>query len=833
MVSILEIKKVRRDHPIIFWLFVGASFAIVAIFCFYIYIAYLLPLPNKLASFENMPSTKIFDRNGVLLYEVLKPEFGKSSVIPLDRIPKTLTDATLAAEDINFYSHDGVDVGAIARALFFNAKEGYIVSGASTITQQVVRNMIGKTNRDVWDKALEAAYAIRLTHMYSKDKIFELYLNKIYYGNLSYGAEAAAQNYFGQHIYDLDAAQITFIAGLPQSPSRYNPYNSFESAKNRQKYVLDRMVKNGMLTQSDANDIFNEKLKLHPNKYPIKAPHFVYHVLSDLEARFGSNFVHNGGLQITTTLDYNLQMNAKATIKRHIKLLSNHNVTNGALVAQDVHTSQILAWVGSADYFDEDIDGAVDIVTSLRQPGSSIKPLTYLLAFEKGYNPATVLYDVPTQFPTETGPYSPKNYDLKFHGPVRVRTALASSYNIPAVKTLEYVGIGNFISFLRDLGIDTLTGSNSHYGLALTLGGGEVRIIDMVQAYSVLANYGNKSDYSTLLKVEDGDGNVLYEWEEPKPEFVLERFGAEHCALIIDILSDPNARIPGFGDRSVLDIPHDAAVKTGTTRNFRDNWTVGFSPNLLTAVWVGNADASAMKNVTGATGAAPIWADFMEESMKSTPNTPFKLPPSIVEKEICALSGKLPTEYCNDKMYEIFSPDSVPIEKDDYYKLFNINTQTGKIIPAACLNSYSSAQIKQKTLVAYPPKLQKWALNEGLQLPTFSKCTDASDYPVAYTDEYSDEQANEVIIDSPANNDEYILDNTIPLTSQKIPLRVSAPHETTTVDFFIDDTLVGSLTKTPYTTLWLPTLGKHTFFVRAILFNGRTIDSNKLSFSIM
>ncbi|MBU0668290.1 penicillin-binding protein 1C [Patescibacteria group bacterium] len=833
MVSVLEIRKWAALHPVWFWM-MAVLFCLVALICsFYLYIAYFLPLPDPFADTRNIATTKIFDRNGVLLYEVLLPESGRKTFIPLEKMPQSLIDATLAAEDINFYSHPGVDILAIGRAVFFNVREGRIVSGASTITQQLFRNMLGRPNKNIWDKAMEAIYAVRLSNFYSKDEILELYLNKIYFGNLSYGVEAAAQNYFGRHVYDLDLAQITFIAGLPQSPSLYDPYTAFSQAKNRQKYVLDQMVKQKFLVQADADSASAEAIDLQANRYPIKAPHFVHHVLTQLEDLYGEELVHRGGLNVVTTLDYNLQQLAERTIDRHIALLDRHNVTNGSLISMDVKTGQILAWVGSANYFDDSIDGAVDMGTALRQPGSSIKPLTYLLAFEKGYNPATIIYDIPTQFSTETGPYSPKNYDLDYHGPVRVRTALASSFNIPAVKTLDFVGVGNFIAFLKDLGIATLTESAGHYGLALTLGGGEVRLIDMAQAYNVLANYGFKFDYSTISKVETSDGTELYSWTKPVSSYVLGPHGKENSYLVIDILKDPLARIPGFGEGGVLEISHPAAVKTGTTRNFKDNWTIGFSPQLLTAVWVGNADASPMENVSGIDGAAPIWADFMGAALATSPKVDFQVPDGIVQKEICALSGKLPTEYCKERLYEFFSSDNLPKETDDYYQLFTVDKNSGSIIPDQCKNQYNPLSLEQKVLVAYPPELQKWATSKGLALPHFATCAASSDYSSTYANGYTDEQSNLIIVDSPANNDEFILSNLLPPEDQKVPLRVTPPKSTLKVNFYIDNVQVGTQNKVPYTYLWLPQKGIHSFYAETELENGTLIKSPTVSFSIL
>lgn len=841
----------KKKHPFYFWFAIFFGVVMILACAFYLYISYLLPLPNSLQDLTNHPTTKIFDRNGQLLYEILQPELGKKSTIPLKQFPKYFIDATIAAEDINFYSHPGVDFGAIARALFFNLKEQRIVSGGSTITQQLVRNLMAQSGvqsaqnlqkpRDLGDKILEAMYAVRMSHLYNKDQILEQYLNKIYYGNLAYGAQSAALDYFGKNIFDLDLAQSAIIAGLPQSPSSYNPYVYFDKAKQRQKYVLEQMVKNNFASQAQADSALAEPINLRVNKFQIKAPHFVHLVLNQLEEKYGEDAVINGGLQIRTTLDYDLQLKAEQIITRRVDALKENNVQNGALVAMDTYTGQILAWVGSKDYFDNQIDGAVDMITALRQPGSSIKPLNYLAAFEKGYTPATVLYDIPTQFSTETGPYSPKNYDLKYHGPVRARVALASSFNIPAVKVLDYVGVNNFLIFLKKLGIETLDASPSFYGLALTLGGGEVRPIDMANAFNVIANYGLKRDSSDILEIKDADGAEIFKWKLPEAKNILGAQGMQHAYQIIDILKDPSARIAGFGEDSVLQISHESAVKTGTTRNFKDNWTIGFSPEILTAVWVGNADATSMENVSGVDGAAPIWADFMESALESKPKLTFAVPPNLVEKQVCALSGKLPnpgsgSDYgaanCPEKVNEIFARGQEPKELDDYYKLFWVRKSDGHIIMNECVKDYNPAEIQQKVLVAYPAELQKWAGQNSLGLAKTEPCAKAFDYSNGSSSNYPVEQAAAVLIDSPNNNDEYQLDSSLPLSAQKTPFRVSVPNDTVEVNYFVDDKVVADVKEPPFSYLWLAVLGNHKLRAEAKLADGRILKSTEIVFDI-
>jgi penicillin-binding protein 1C len=827
------ISRIKQKHFVAFCFLISFFSILVLLFSFYLYIAYLLPLPITEETFLNTPTTKIFDRNGKLLYEILKPEKGRTTYLSFDQIPQEFIQATLAAEDNEFYHHQGVDFFASGRALISNISEGRIVSGGSTITQQLVRNLLGtQQQRDISTKILESFYAIRLSHLYSKDQILEQYINKVYYGNLSYGAQSASLNYFGKNLQDLDLAETSFIVGLPQSPSSYNPYNAFSKAKTRQGYVLKQLLDNQYITQEQYNSALSEPINLRTKKNSIQAPHFIHEVIAELEDEYGEDMVNRGGLQVTTTLDLNLQLMAEKTVNDQVNFLHRHNVSNGALLSVDVKTGQILAWVGSNNYFDDSIDGAVDMITSLRQPGSSIKPLTYLLAFEKGYTPATVLFDVPTQFSTATGPYSPKNYDLDYHGPVRIRTALASSYNIPAVKTLDYVGVENFISFLRKLGIDTLNQSSDHYGLALTLGGGEVRPYDMAKAFLTLANYGYKKPLTDILRITDASNKDIYSWQPPSENFVLSVNGKQHAYQIIDILKDPNARIPGFGEDSVLDLTHEAAVKTGTTRNFRDNWTIGFTPDLLTVVWVGNADASPMENISGVDGAAPIWANFMEQALAGKPFLHFYIPDRLKQIEVCSLSGLLTTDLCQENIIEWFVQGSEPKEYDNYYQKLLFNSITGHAIYPECVNRYNKAMVKEKSFITYPQELQKWAAQKGYPVAVYESCSAHSVYSSTSTVEYPDVQSNTVLFDTPRQNDEYLLDNTLPLNSQKVPFRITVPLETVQVTYFVDNQQVSKVSDLPFTYLWLATKGIHKLKAVAELSDGSTSESREIQFFV-
>lgn len=570
-------------------------------------------------------NTKIYDRNNVLLYETLDPAQGRTTETPLDQIPKYLVQATLATEDKNFYSHTGIDIKGIARAALLNIKEGEIVAGGSTITQQLVRNVIGTNKkRSLPQKIKESLLAFRVSKVFSKDEVLQMYFNKIYYGNLNYGAAAASKWYFGKDVSSLDLAESAFLAGLPQAPNRYDPFKNRDSALERKDYVLTLMCKEGFITEEELDEAKRERISFEQNLTTVRAPHFVNYVIEELEDRFGEDFVETG-LEVKTTLDYHMQKKILEIALQNLALLTGRNVTNASVVVLEPRTADILAMLGSVDYFDKSIQGEVNIATSSRQPGSAMKPITYAVAFEKGWTPKTVLRDFPVRFFTAEGlPYMPKNYDYEYHGDVTVREALANSYNIPAVLAINFASVEDVLKKAREMGLETLDKSADHYGLALTLGDGEVRLIDLTSAYMVFANEGYKKTPRAILEIKDADGKTIYENENSQTgEKVLSE---EASLLITDILSDNKARVPEFGLNNILELSRPAAVKTGTTRNFRDNWTIGYTPDFTVGVWVGNSDNTAMHNISGVYGAGPIWHDVMEEIHRNIPIKQFQSP---------------------------------------------------------------------------------------------------------------------------------------------------------------------------------------------------------------
>ncbi|MCL4535576.1 MAG: PBP1A family penicillin-binding protein [Bacteroidetes bacterium] len=636
-------------------LFLG--FAAGAAAAAYSYYANSLPSPERVIQHETFKSAMIYDRHGTLLYEAWDPNAGRRTVVPLDQMSPHLIDATLSTEDPNFYENPGFDIKSIIRAAWQNLTNNRVMSGSSTITMQLIRQTVldpeERLSQTYTRKIKEAILAYQLSRTYTKDQILQMYLNEIYYGNNSYGVEAAAESYFGKSAKDLDLAEAAMLAGLPSSPVNLDPITNYRGAKQRQEAVLDLMVRHGYATPLDAWNAKREKLNFAAQETEIRAPHFVWYVRDQLERRFGREKLYSGGLRVSTTLDLPMQEMAENVARSQLEKIRQNNANNAAIVAMDPKTAEILVMVGSADYYNADIDGQVNMALAERQPGSTLKPFTYLLAFSKGMAPASIIVDEPRSFPGGAGQpdYRPKNHDNRFLGPISLRRALAGSRNIPAVLILQRVGIPNLLDLLHQAGITTLTDPN-RYGLALTLGGGEVKLLDMVYAYSSLANYGlqfgapvpanerqpgyREYEPVAITKVTDADGKVLYEY---KPSAGKQLFPPQLAFLITNVLSDDEARVDTYGRHSVLELSRPDAAKTGTTDDYRDGWTLGYTPDLVAGVWIGNADNEPMTNILAVAGAGKIWHDFMEAAIKDTPVHDFLVPPGVVKATVSRRTG--------------------------------------------------------------------------------------------------------------------------------------------------------------------------------------------------
>ncbi len=604
---------------------------------FYFYIIKDLPSSSKLSAGQFPVSTQIFDRNGILLYEIYADK--NRTPIKFEDIPPYITKATIAIEDKNFYHHLGFDWEGISRAII-NTIFKKNLQGGSTITQQLIKTALLTPERTIQRKLREALLTFITELAYSKDEILEMYLIHIPYGGTAYGIEQAAQKYFNKSAKDLDLAESALLAGLPQAPSKYSPFGTHpEQAKERQKQVLKRMLEEKYISSDELKQAEQENLHFASPSANIRAPHFVIYTKDLLVEKYGIQTVDTGGLRVITSLDINLQEDAQSSLSARLDKLEDYRVSNGAALVTKPGTGEILAMIGSKDYFSQEIDGNVNLATSLRQPGSSIKPINYAVGLLNGYTPATIFLDYPTCFQTPGQPlYCPKNYDGSFHGPAQMRFALGNSYNIPAVKMLALNGVENMMATASAMGISTWN-DPSHYGLSLTLGGGEVKMADMAVAFGVFANSGYKISLNPILKVSNYKGEVLEEHDFDNNPPVGEKVLPEEVAYLIShILLDNNARVGAFGFNSSLVVSdHAVSVKTGTTDDLRDNWTIGYTPSYLAVTWVGNNDNTPMNPylVSGVTGAAPIWNDIISRVLKDQPDQWPKKPETIVGRSVC------------------------------------------------------------------------------------------------------------------------------------------------------------------------------------------------------
>ena len=692
----LEIKKPKPRFPqlrfkiprlkprIVLWILLVIS----PFIAFWFFILRGLPSPKELVTRDIEISTKIYDRNGVLLYKIYDDK--NRTIVPLEEIPENVRLATLAAEDAEFYAHPGFSVKGMIRAVYRNLTRSDL-SGGSTITQQLVKNALLSSEKTIVRKLREIVLAIEVEIVYSKDEILEMYLNEVSYGGTAYGIQEAANVYFDEDVQELTLAEAALLAGLPKSPTRFSPFGATpEQGLDRQKDIIRLMRINKFITEKQEVDTLSEKLVFAQNKIDIKAPHFVMYVKKQLSEKYGDEVVEKGGLEVTTTLDYSIQKQAEGVVKNEISGLEGLNVTNGAVVVLNPQTGEVLAMVGSKDYFDTARDGNVNVATSQRQPGSSIKVVNYAYALSNGYTPATIISDTPVRFSVPgQEPYAPKNYDGTFRGRISLRSAFAESRNVPAVKVLATYGVNKMIDLGQQMGITTWD-NRDRFGLSLTLGGGEVKLIDLAQVYATVANYGKKPELSSVIEVANHSGKILEKEEcidsdiPPRPQeptAVLfkkalaaeARVGSGPCNqvpvidqgvafLLTDILSDNEARSPAFGRYSELVIPGhpEVAVKTGTSNDLRDNLTIGYNQNYLIAVWVGNNDNSPMSRVaSGVTGASPIFNSIMSRLLAGTKSEAWVPPNDTVRLGVCSLTGSLPCRGCPTKA-EWFLKENIP-----------------------------------------------------------------------------------------------------------------------------------------------------------------------------
>lgn len=665
------------------YIFFGLIIFLIIGFVFTLWVSRDLPTPGKLTNPDLKDSTRILDKDGDLLFSFYQDI--NRIYIDLDEIPEDLRKATIAVEDKNFYTNQGFSLTGYIRGLIIDPILRGRVTGGSTITQQLVKNALLSPERTPTRKLKELILSVQVDSRFSKDEILEMYLNNIPYGGSAVGVEAASNLYFDKNAKDLTLAESVFLAGLPQSPSYYSPLVSGGKAYiDRSAIVLQRMREDGYISKEQEKKTLEEikKFKFEQKAGNIKAPHFVMYVRQLLADQFGENLVENGNLVITTTLDSDIQEKTEDIITKEFEKFEGYDVNNASSVVLDVKTGGILAMVGSVDYFDTENDGNYNAATALRQPGSSLKPITYAVAFEKGYTPATLLMDVRTDFYTGDASepiYKPVNYDGKYRGPVQLRFALGNSLNIPAVKLLALVGIEPVMKKAYEMGItnwEPTRGNMANVGLSLVLGGREATLLDITSAYSVFARSGEKIDPFAIVEVKDRNGKVIYKHNDQSPKRVLSE---DVSFLISHILLDNNARTDAFGPNSYLNIPgRSVSVKTGTTDEKKDNWTIGYTPSYAVGVWVGNNDNSSLdpRIASGVTGASPIWAGIMKAVLSGTKNEEFKVPSNVEAVQIDAFSGGQPIDGQPTRV-EYFVKGTQPSSKSPIYKTIKLSKHDG------------------------------------------------------------------------------------------------------------------------------------------------------------
>ena len=782
------------------------------------------PLSDELFSHRTGTSLKITDRHGTILRETLSLEGGRNTWLTYENIPEKVIRAVIETEDKRFFSHPGVDLFALGRAVWQNVLAGEVVSGASTITQQLIKMRFGYP-RTLWGKFQEMVMALRLEHTMSKQEILRQYVNRVSFSNQVFGIEAAARLYFGKPAQHLSLAETVFLVGLIQAPSRYNPYRHFPRALQRQRALLERMYQRETITKTTYQIAQREDIQLISKNVHFKAPHFCEVVLEQLSQNPPLTSLKRGKADrmparhgialVKTTLDYYLQEQVEEIVTTRIEALEDYNVTNAALIVLDNHDGDILAFVGSKDFFDNTISGQFNGVLSLRQPGSTLKPFTYQLALERSYTPATLLPDI-KDLPAAPRSFLPENYDRKFHGPVRLREALACSYNIPAFRILEDIGVEALYQRLHEFGFDSLQELPSFYGPGLTLGNGEVTLLELTRAYSMLARRGKKVAERYIL-----DMNSRLPTRNLQSDVQL--FSPHAVYLLTHILADRQAAVPAFGENTPLELPFQTAGKTGTSKDYRDNWTIGFTRDYTVGVWVGNFDGSPMRRVSGITGAAPIYRDVMLVLYRDY--NPLGLldpvPKGLVKLQICPLSGKLINEDCPHAIEEIFLEGTEPTETCEMHEAYWVDTRDG------LLTNPTSPYAIQQIFIHFPPQYQSWAHEMVYPLP-----------PRQYSSYSSFEEEQEALqnqrpiqIVHPSDGDVYAIDPILRREYQTLQLSAVVVPDISQVTWYINDEPWEAV-NTPFQTSWEIFPGTHRIYVEG-QYNGKILRSQEITVEVV
>lgn len=799
----------RKKNKLRFWkkLARNAVAMIIALFLFiasgFIYWISTFQIPD-LGSFEKrevVQSTKIYDRTGkILLYDLHRDI--KRTIIPIEEISRNIKNATVAIEDEDFYQHKGIKITSIIRALVANITKGGYDQGGSTITQQVVKNSLLNSEKKISRKLKEWVLALKLEKILSKDDILGIYLNEAPYGGNIYGIEEAGQSYFGKNASDLTIAESAYMASLPNAPSYYSPYG--QNAKkliDRKNLVLNKMLNKNFISKDEYDSAMKETVSFYPqDRLGIKAPHFVMYIIKYLENKYGKKIVEESGLKVITTLNYNFQQKAEEIVKKFsTENKQTFNAENGALVAIDPKTSQILTMVGSRDYFDKEIDGNFNVATAYRQPGSTFKPFVYAAAFNKGYTPDTVLFDLPTEFQVGCDPkvatttphtnnedcYAPQNYDNKFVGPITLRDSLAQSRNIPSVKLSYLVGLKDSLRLARDVGMENLGGTNQ-YGLSLVLGGGEVSLLDITNGYGVFANNGIKNPKTGIISVENKDGKIL-------EKFILQNSVAlpkETALKISDILSDNKARTPLYGNASLLYFENrDVAAKTGTTNDYRDAWTVGYSPNLVVGAWVGNNNNSPMEKKVSGMIVTPMWRAFMNTVLPTLPKESFEKHPKNNSKEIQpVLRGvwKGGESYFIDKISGKLATKETPKETIEERFITSVHSILYWIDKSNLLNKNKPEHPENDLQFNnWEYSIQEWLKTQNLPKDMIK--------PIEFDDIHTQENSPKIKIENVDPNKEY-------LTSERIVVKIKNTGNYTLLktEYFLNGEYLGYSNKPPF-----------------------------------
>ena len=809
----------RKFGKVLLWGFVGFILLIVFLFAWF---SKDLPTPGKIKNLVSESSTRLYDRNMQPLYTIS----GEKKRIILDKqdIPENVKQATIALEDRDFYKHPGINPKSIARSLFIDTILRQPSQGGSTITQQLVKNAILSDDKSVTRKIKEAILSIEVEAIYSKDDILTMYLNDIPYGGNNYGVEAAAKSYFGKDAKDLTLAEAATLAALPQAPTTYSPYGDHTDLLiSRRNYCLDVMADLGNITRDQADEAKKVELKVSPHQDDITAPHFVLFVKDWLvdyftdqlgDKQLAEQKVEEGGLSVVTTLDLTKQQTAEQVVSGAESMLKGYKASNAGLVSIDPKKGEILAMVGSIDYYKAGF-GNFNVTTALRQPGSALKPLVYATGFKDKYNPAYNLFDLKTDF----GNYTPNNYDGKSHGPVSIRKALGNSYNVPAVKMLALVGLDKVLQTASDMGISTLT-DKDRYGLSLTLGGGEVTLAQLTGAYGVFANNGVYMPTTPVLKITDAKGQTIYDHSDPKDGKIV--LDPQVAYEISSILSDPEAKKPTFAGllKNLTLSDRTVASKTGTTDGYRDAWTVGYTPSLVTGVWAGNNDNTSMTPSGGAIAAGPIWHDYMAKVLANTPKEDFSRPAGIQDVTVDKFSNKLPVDG-SDTVKDVFASWQVPKDKDNVHIQVRVCRENGLLADAsipdelAQLKTFINLHSEMPNNPNWENPVAAWVNSNGLfNPPPTQSCSVNSVKP-------------SLSITAPSNGS--TVSGTFNISAQ-----ATAVTGVKSVEFYIDSVSIGSVSGEPFATSYNSSQlsnGSHTLKAVLTSQNGSTI-SNEISFNV-